>query len=110
MTADEVRACSLRLPEAVEQDHHGFPSFRVRGKIFATIPDELHLHVMLDEGGTRLAVAENPAWCEELWWGKRLSGARVALDRADAEIVAEVLADAWRGKAPATLRKAHPEV
>lgn len=105
-----MRAGALGLPEAVAQDHHGFPSFRVKGKIFATLPDPFHLHLMLDEGGSRLAVAENPTWCEELWWGKRLSGTRVTLERADAGIVGELLRDAWRGKAPASLRKAHPDV
>jgi hypothetical protein len=33
----EARAVALSLPEAVEQDHHGRPSFRVGGKIFATL-------------------------------------------------------------------------
>ncbi len=28
---------ALALPESVEQDHHGMPSFRVRGRIFATL-------------------------------------------------------------------------
>ena len=109
MTADEARAAALDLPEAVEQDHHGFPSFRVRGKIFATMPDASHLHVMLGEDGIRMAVAENAAWCVEQWWGKRLAAARVTLPEADGEIVTELLTDAWRLKAPASLRKAHPD-
>ena len=37
VTADEARALALSLPEAVEQDHHGRPSFRVGGRIFATL-------------------------------------------------------------------------
>jgi hypothetical protein len=32
----QARELALALPEAVEQDHHGRPSFRVAGKIFAT--------------------------------------------------------------------------
>jgi hypothetical protein len=35
--ADEARAMALALPGATEQDHHGRPSFRVQGKIFATL-------------------------------------------------------------------------
>ncbi|MEJ0066142.1 MAG: MmcQ/YjbR family DNA-binding protein [Caulobacteraceae bacterium] len=34
---DDIRRLALALPEAVEADHHGMPSFRVRGKIFSTI-------------------------------------------------------------------------
>jgi hypothetical protein len=37
MTADDIRALALSLPEAVEVPHFDRPSFRVRGKIFATL-------------------------------------------------------------------------
>ena len=63
MSADDARRLALALPEAVEQDHHGRPSFRVAGKIFATIWDERTMNVMVDEPGTRPAVAEHPDWC-----------------------------------------------
>ena len=56
-----AHAFALSLPEAAQQDHHGIPSFRVRGKIFATVPDDDHLRVMVDEGEIRAAAAENPA-------------------------------------------------
>jgi hypothetical protein len=49
VTPDEARHLALALPEAVEQDHHGFPSFRVRGRIFATLPDDTTLRVLVDE-------------------------------------------------------------
>ena len=56
VTAEQARRLALALPEAVEQDHHGRPSFRVGGKIFATLWDEEHMNVMLDEGGILTAV------------------------------------------------------
>lgn len=87
----------------MEQDHHGRPSFRVAGKIFATFPDELHTNVMLDEAGILTAVGAHPEACAELWWGKRLRAARVALVRADADLIGELYADAWEGRAPARL-------
>jgi hypothetical protein len=99
MSPDEVRTVALGLAEAVEQPHHGFPSFRVGGRIFATMPDDEHLHVMLDETDIRSAAAEWPAWCEEKWWGKKLSAVRVVLSEADAAVVAELLEDAWRMRA-----------
>jgi len=96
---------ALALPEAVEQDHHGRPSFRVDGKIFATQWDEDHMNVMLDEGGIRTAVDGAPETCEEVWWGKRLTAVRVDLGRVEAGTLASLLADAWEGKAPRRLLK-----
>lgn len=103
VTPISVRQIALALPEAVEEDHHGRPSFRVVGKIFATLWDEQHMNVMLDEPGIRTAVHGNGNICAEFWWGKRLAAVQVALDRADEPLVAELLADAWEGKAPQRL-------
>jgi len=83
-------------------------SFRVRRRIFATVPpDDAHLHVFVDENDSRAAVAENPVAFEELWWGRRLRGVRVNLAAADADRVCELLEDAWRKKAPRRLAVAH---
>jgi hypothetical protein len=51
VSPDEARDVALSLPEAVEQDHHGRPSFRVGGKIFATLWSDERINVMLDDGG-----------------------------------------------------------
>ncbi len=103
VTLDHVRALALGLPEAVEQDHHGRPSFRVAGRIFATLWDETHMNAMLDEPGIRTAVEAHPGTCQERWWGKRLAAVQVDLKRADAELVEELLTDAWEHKAPPRL-------
>lgn len=105
MSQDELRRLALALPEVVEQDHHGRPSFRVAGRIFATLWDETHMNVMLDEAGIRTAVENEPAVCEELWWGKRLRGAHVDLARVDPELASELLADAWEHMALRRLGK-----
>jgi hypothetical protein len=109
VSIDEARAIALSLPEAVEHDHHGRPSFRVRGKIFATLWSEDRMNVMLDEGGILTAVADAPDVCEEVRWGKRLAAVGVTLSRADATLVRDLLADAWEGKAPSTLRGGRDE-
>lgn len=101
--AEDVRSIALGLPETAEQPHFDMPSFRVRGKIFATLPDSEHLHVMLGEEDIRAVVAEFPGACEEKWWGKRLSAARVTLPRLERALLIELLTDAWRNKAPRTL-------
>ena len=103
VSLERARQLALTLPEAVEQDHHGRPSFRVAGKIFATQWDEHHMNVMLDEGGILTAIHRNPETCEEVWWGKRLAAVRVNLQRADEGMLADLLAEAWERKAPKRL-------
>lgn len=103
VSREQARQLALALPEAVEQDHHGRPSFRVSGKIFATLWDQDHMNVMLDESGILTAIHHQPATCAEVWWGKRLAAVRVDLRHADSELLAGLLADAWEGKAPKRL-------
>lgn len=103
VSADEARAIALALPEAVEQDHHGRPSFRVDGRIFATLWTDDRLNVMLDEDGIRTAVHAAPEVCEAVWWGRRLAAVGVTLSRVRRDQLAELLADAWEGKAPRRL-------
>jgi hypothetical protein len=103
ITLQEVRRIALRLPEAVEQEHWGNPSFRINGKIFATVPDEHHVNVMLDPFDVEPVVRDDPETCEELMWGKRLAGVRVSLNHAAPTMVKSLLEAAWRRKAPKRL-------
>ncbi len=98
-----ARRVALSLPEATEAPHHDMSSFRVNNKIFATVPDSTHLHVMVDEDDAALAVAECPSGCEELWWGKRMSGVRVDLAHVDGGLLTELLTESWRRRAPKAL-------
>jgi hypothetical protein len=98
VTTDEARQLALGLPETVEQDHHGRPSFRVMKRIFATLSDAPLMNVMLDEPGIMTAVAEHPGQCSEVWWGKRLAAVRVDLEEADPALLRELLEDAWETK------------
>ena len=100
-----VRRLALALPEATEEDHFGRPSFRVRGRIFATLPDPEHLNVMIDVMDVDGVIKEDPAACEPLMWGKQLRGVRVRLRVAAPELVHDLLAAAWRRKAPRALLK-----
>lgn len=103
VSSEDARRLAFALPEAVEQDHHGRPSFRVAGRIFATLWDEHHLNVMLDEDGIRTAVHGEPETCAEVWWGKRLAAVRVDLRRVDPRMLESLLADAWETRAPKRL-------
>jgi hypothetical protein len=98
VTAEKARALALSLPEAVEQDHHGRPSFRVGGRIFATLWSAERMNVMLDEGGIRTALDAAPEACEEVWWGKRLAAVGVRLGGVEPAFLRELLEDAWDEK------------
>jgi hypothetical protein len=106
VTPDEARRLALALPESAEQDHHGFPSFRIRGRIFATLPDDTTLRVFVDEDAVEEAVAAAPEQCSVLRWGAKVSGVAVHLPAADPDTVADLLADSWRRRAPVRLRRA----
>jgi hypothetical protein len=101
----DVRRIALALPETVEQDHHGRPSFRVAKKIFATLPDAEHVNVMLDEDDILLATQHESGSCTAVYWGSKLSAVAVDLRRAPLELVSELLTDAWRRRAPKRLTR-----
>jgi hypothetical protein len=99
VTADDVRAFALSLDGAVEQDHHGRPSFRVNGKIFATLWTDEQLNLMLPGDRIEQVAADEPEHSEPVWWGKRLAAVRVHLPAADEQLVEALLAEAWQRRA-----------
>ncbi len=102
--AATVRRLALSLPEAAEAPHHDMTSFRVAGRIFATMPpDGGRVHVFLADDEVVAYCAEFPGTVEELWWGRRLRGCRVLLARATTALVRELLTESWRRKAPKKL-------
>jgi hypothetical protein len=103
LSGDDVRGLALALPETIEQDHHGRPSFRVQGKIFATLWSDAALNVMCGDELIRAAVSTAPAICSPRYWGRRLSAVEVDLTVADAELVRDLLAAAWSRRAPRRL-------
>ncbi len=80
-------------------------AYRVRNKIFATVPDPGHLRVMVAEPEVTAAVAEDPAACAPLYWGTRLAGVVVELKAVRTELVYELLTEAWVRKAPPALAR-----
>lgn len=104
MKYTDLRAYALSLPEVSEEPHHTYGSFRVRGKIFATVPPgEEFVHVFVDDERRALALAMNPKAYEDLRWGKRIVGLRILLSEADLADVEDLLDSAWRLKAPDAL-------
>jgi hypothetical protein len=104
LNLEQVRRFALSLPEASEEPHHHLSSFRVRGKIFATIPpDGESLHIFVDEQQREPMVALEPATFQKLLWGTKVVGLRVVLATARPTMVNELLYSAWRRKAPQRL-------
>jgi hypothetical protein len=100
----EAREFALSLPETTEEPHHDFSSFRVKGKIFATVPPaETHLHVFVDDDLREQMVATDPAAFEKLWWGEKVVGLRIKLAAASKARVTALLEAAWTRKAPKRL-------
>jgi hypothetical protein len=100
-----VRKHALSLPETTEEPHFDYSSFRVRGKIFVTVPpEETHIHVFVGEEHRGRFLAMHPEFLAPLPWGKKIVGLRVALAKADAAVVKQLVTFAWQNKAPTTLQ------
>lgn len=108
MRLDTARRFALSLPETTEEPHFDKSSFRVRGKIFCTVPpDGRTLHLCVGAETVHALVSADPAAYEAIAWGKRevSDWVRVHLPKAATAEVKELLEDAWRAKAPKRLTR-----
>lgn len=65
MKLPQVRRFAMSLPAVTEEPHFTYTSFRVGGKIFATVPPEgEHLHVFVADEEREIALAMEPAFLE----------------------------------------------
>lgn len=104
MNFADIQRHALSHAGATEAPHHELTSFRVGGKIFATVPpDQKHLHVFVDEWDRASALAADPSHVEPLGWGGKVVGLRISLAGADEELIKRLLTRAWG-------RKASPDV
>jgi hypothetical protein len=104
MNIDPLRKHALSLPEVTEQPHHHLSSFRVRGKIFVTVPPAgTHIHVFVAEQDRERALALEPDCVEKLFWGGKVVGLRVALSKAKPAFARGLVSKAWAQKAPRSL-------
>jgi hypothetical protein len=99
MDVDAVRQFALSLPDATEEPHFHFTSFRINGKIFATMPPSNDLlHVFAPEDDREAAIAAHPEVCETLHWGKRVVGVKISLGRVSRSLVEDLLRAAYDSK------------
>ena len=102
-----VRKHALSLDAVTEEPHHAYSSFRVRGRIFVTVPPgEEAIHVFVDEEDRERALAMYPDWATKLLWGSKVVGVRVELAPAPAAAVKALVlrAFATRGRAKGAAR------
>jgi hypothetical protein len=96
-----VRQLALALPEAIESSHFETPDFRVRTKIFATLPKDRPLVVLKTTPANLDALRQaDPTTFSDEWRGRWLG---VRLDRVSLPMFQELLADSYRLAAPRRL-------
>ena len=100
MRMSTVRNFALALAETTEAPHHHFSSFRVRGRIFVTIPPgETVIHVFVGEEDRERTLAMYPEWADKLMWGAKALGLRITLAPADAAVVKTLVRAAYDARA-----------
>lgn len=107
MTPEDVRLIALGLPAAIEKSHFGKCDFRVRDRVFATLPEDGNAVVKLTRDQQETMAASEPAVFRPVdgGWGKQ-GWTRVILAATDEATLHSALVTAWRNMAPITLRKA----
>ena len=107
VTVATMRALALALPEAAEVETWEHPTFRVRGKMFATCAADgtekptATFKATLDEQAALLA-AEPDVYAVPAYVGKH-GWVQVRLDAIAPDALREHLTDAWRQIAPKRL-------
>ena len=95
----QVRRHALSLEAVTEAPHHDFSSFRVRGKIFVTVPpDGGHLHVFVPDEVRDPALALYTGCMEKLWWGSKVLGLRIRLADAPYAAVKQLVDAAYAAR------------
>jgi hypothetical protein len=118
-TWDDVRACALALPEAVESALHGDVAWRVRDKLFAwerplrrsdlealgdAAPEGPILGVRVQDLGAKEALlADDPRVFFTTPHFDRYQAALVRLNEIDGADLRELITEAWLCRAPKRL-------
>ena len=105
MTATIFRRLALALPGAEEKSHLGKADFRVKNKIFASLPDAESGVVKLMREQQALMVAAEPSIFSPIKGGWGVQGwTRVELKSADEATLKSALLTAWRNVAPKSMK------
>ncbi len=107
LTCDDIRSIALALPQAEEQPHFDSTSFRVKGKIFATMGDEPRATLKLDPEDQHNLAQAHPGVVEAVdgYWGRN-GWTLVQCAEMDAQTLSGLMRMAWVNVAPKRLSKA----
>ncbi|MEX1104493.1 MAG: MmcQ/YjbR family DNA-binding protein [Dehalococcoidia bacterium] len=110
-TEEEYREIALSLPEVIEENHYGSPSFKV-GKTFLSRLREDGENVVLP-----MPLDERDFWIEQephlfhvTEHYRKWSGVLVRLAQVEPERLEDLLLNAWLKVAKPAVRKRHPEL
>ncbi|HEX6832273.1 MAG TPA: MmcQ/YjbR family DNA-binding protein [Rudaea sp.] len=107
MKYKDLRKYALSLPQTTEEPHFHYTSFRVKGKIFVTVPpEEQCAHIFVDDEQREMVTELYPEFAEVLMWGKKIAGVKVMLHKAEMAVVKQLVRNAWTRKAPKSLVRA----
>ena len=104
LSPERIRQLVAQLPEAEEGKHHGHPDFRVRKKIFATLSeDESRVALRLPQIEARALASGAPDVYRLVSDREPYAWVSLLLANANADELADLLEEAWRGRAPEEL-------
>lgn len=106
MTTDDFRRIALALPEAEEKSHFGKPDFRVRNRIFASLPPGGHAVLKLTPEEQAMLASAEPDIFRPVkgGWGRQ-GWTEMDLSATDEMTLHSACLMAWRNVAPISLRK-----
>lgn len=101
LTHDDVRRLARAFPEVHEGAHMGHSDLRVRDKIFASLPDDPAVVSMkIAPVNLDVLVRSDPETFRDVWGGRWVE---VRLASVTRDTLRDLLEDAWRMTAPASL-------
>lgn len=106
-TDDDFRETALSLPETSEKAAWGMPTFRVRGKIFASLSPSHGPGVKISREERAGLASSEP---DKFYWAghdENFEMMRLHLDAIDKDELRELLTDAWRLVAGPKLASRH---
>ncbi|MBV1941384.1 MmcQ/YjbR family DNA-binding protein [Streptomyces sp. BV286] len=110
--AEDVRRICLSLPDTTEKIAWSMPTFRVAGKMFATLPEEetsMAVRCPKAERGELVLAEPEKFWVADHEAGSAWVRVRLAV-LADADELRDILADSWRQAAPTRLLESYPDL
>lgn len=110
VTQKQLKNILLSLPEAVEMDHMGRPSFRVEEKIFATVwPKENKAVLKLTMANQEALFLTDPDTFSANSWSKH-GWTDINLDTISSGQLKLLAVESWRLIAPKKIQQQHPEL